>query len=309
MCYSAMIEASVRDLSFRYQARVDVAAFIELFGEQEQTGKLKLLKGFESFVDGEAPETARSFRNRMARWKARQRESLLEELSSQEVRLTRAQERQVRGESKTVLNEIRIAGNKINQIRARIEELERPLPLSGERIFPGVFAPLIVWQNEERWIRPFRYRLRPAGEPESFDKKFDGTYNIRRDRLKEVRWWRDLYGSHHGVLVMRSFFEHVSSPDGSSRILEFREEREFDLLVPCLFDRNDEGSKPLDSFGLITDDPNPEVLAAGHDRTPLFIRPESLSQWLDTESAGSVREFDRILGDPLPTRFIHRLST
>ena len=309
MCYSAMIEASVRELASRYQARVDSEAFIGLFEEQEQSGGLKLLKGLESFWDSLPPEPARRWRERLDRLRDLQSSAWLEELAEQEARLLRAQERRIRSESKAVLNEIRIAGNKVRQIRERIEELGRSSSVSGERIFPGVYAPLMVWHEGERWIRPFRYRLRPAGEPESFDRKFDGTYNIRRDRLNEVRWWKGLYGRQHAVLVMRRFFEHVAGPDGGSRILEFREEQEQDLLVPCLFDHNDSGQRRLASFGLITDDPNPEVLAAGHDRTPLVIQPESMDRWLNTRSSRSPRDFDAILAEKRPTRFIHRLAT
>ncbi len=307
MCYSAMIESSVRELAHRYQARVDLSAFEGLFEAQERTGRLKLLKGLETFVDAAHSERSATLRERLQRLRERQMTGLLADLSAQETRLEHAKALLVEKETKALLNEVRIAGNKIRQLRERIEELEQSLP-HHERIFPGVFAPLIVAHEGERWIRPFRYQLRPAGEPESFDRKFNGTYNVRRDRLHEVRWWKNLYGKKHGLLVMRRFYEHVEGADGKSLILEFREEQEKDLLVPCLFDRNEEGAESLDSFGLITDDPNPEVLAAGHDRTPVFIRSESLDDWLDTRPGKVIDQFDGILARKQPTRFLNSLS-
>ncbi len=302
-----MIESSVRELSLRYQARVDLSAFEGLYEEQEKTNKLKLLKGLESFVLSEVPDRRAIVQGRLESLMARQKAKLLADLASQEERLARASSQLAEKETKSLINEARIAKNKVNQIRERIDELGRQAP-ETERIFPGVFAPLIVSHEGKRWIRPFRYQLRPSGETEIFDRKFNGTYNVRRDRLHEVRWWKNLYGKNHGLLVMRRFYEHVETPDGDSMILEFREELEKDLLVPCLYDRNEVGPFPLDSFGLITDDPNPEVLAAGHDRTPLVIHPESIDEWLDTRGSGKTEKYDRILCRKFPTLFSHRPS-
>jgi putative SOS response-associated peptidase YedK len=302
-----MIESSVRELALRYQARVDWSAFEGLYEIQERSGKLKLLKGLESFVYGASSARMAGMRERLDRLQSAQISALRAELSVQDERLIRARIKLEGKETKTLLNELRIAQNKVTQIQERIDEWERQPP-HPERIFPGVFAPLLVAHEGQRWIRPFRYQLRPSGEAESFDRKFNGTYNVRRDRLNEVRWWRNLYGKKHGLLVMRRFYEHVEGAGGRSMILEFREEPEQDLLVPCLYDRNEEGQYPLDSFGLITDDPNPEVLAAGHDRTPIVIRPDAIDEWLDTRTFGGADTFDRVLAQKQPTRFLHRPS-
>jgi putative SOS response-associated peptidase YedK len=251
MCYSALIESSIREISRRYGAHVDREAMAELFTAQEQGGGFKLAKGFGTIEDSEL----------------------------------QAQHERLRG-------------------WACLEE-----PFRGpERIFPKVFAPLLVVTEGRLTILPCRYHLRPSGEKPEFDRKFSGTYNVRRDRLQEVRWWDRLYGRHHGVLIMKAFYEHVPAPGGGTRVLEFREDRDTDHFVPCLFDRNECGPNPFWSFGLITDEPNPEVLAAGHDRTPSILKPENLKAWLDTESVGPRSRFDRILQDRKPTRFSYRVA-
>ena len=38
-----------------------------------------------------------------------------------------------------------------------------------------------------------RYQLRPRGKPESFDQRFPGLYNARRDAL--TRFWREQFGA------------------------------------------------------------------------------------------------------------------
>ncbi len=55
-----------------------------------------------------------------------------------------------------------------------------------------------------------------------------------------------------------------------------------------MFDRNEEGSVSLNSFALVTDDPNPEVSAAGHDRTPIVLKPSHMNSWLIIMSAGAL---------------------
>lgn len=44
-------------------------------------------------------------------------------------------------------------------------------------IFPGIYAPVVVWEDGKRVIKPMRYQCRLAGKPAFYDVKFPGTYN------------------------------------------------------------------------------------------------------------------------------------
>ena len=60
------------------------------------------------------------------------------------------------------------------------------------------------------------------------------------------------------------------------------------MYVPCLFSHwtDLKGLEPeLWSFAAITDDPEPEVAAAGHDRTIINIKPEHIDAWLNPDPA------------------------
>lgn len=60
------------------------------------------------------------------------------------------------------------------------------------------------------------------------------------------------------------------------------------VYVPYLFSHwaDPKGVEPeLLSFAAITDDPEPEVAAAGHDRTIISIKPEHLDAWLNPDPA------------------------
>ena len=60
------------------------------------------------------------------------------------------------------------------------------------------------------------------------------------------------------------------------------------MYVACLWSRwtDPKGIEPdLLSFAAITDEPEPEVAAAGHDRTIINIKPEHIDAWLNPDPA------------------------
>ena len=79
-------------------------------------------------------------------------------------------------------------------------------PIENERIFPGHFAPIIYERKGKRYIEPMRY----SAFPPSFipDPQRYTTFNARRDNLTS-KFWSEMYGKNHGVVVLRGFFEWV----------------------------------------------------------------------------------------------------
>ena len=165
---------------------------------------------------------------------------------------------------------------------------------------------------------PFRYHLRPKGQTAEFDRRFDGTYNARRDKLKEVFWWKSVFGKNHGLMVISKFWENVSlskyehrslenGEEDKNIVLEFQPQSISEMLVPCIFDHNTDDTFTLNSFALITDEPNPEVAAAGHDRTPIIMKDEYIDTWLKT-SGRSIRDFEIVFNDKQQTYFKHSIA-
>lgn len=69
-------------------------------------------------------------------------------------------------------------------------------------------------------------------------------------------------------------------------VLEFAPRTGEPMFIACLFSRwsDPKGCAPeLLSFAAITDDPEPEVAAAGHDRTIINIKEEHIDAWLNPE--------------------------
>ena len=157
------------------------------------------------------------------------------------------------------------------------------------------FAPIVVQDGERRVVRLARYHCRQAGQPASIDRKFPGLYNARRDNLE--KFWRREFGYSHAVMLVESFYENVER-DGRNAVLHFVPRPAGTMLMACLFAQwtDSVGGEPLLSFAAITDDPPPEVAAAGHDRMIVNLKPEHIAAWL-TPAGRSLEELQGILSD------------
>lgn len=169
--------------------------------------------------------------------------------------------------------------------------------LENEQIFPNYWAPIIVKSGKERVILPMRYRLRPAGSTEEVPSRFN-LFNARLDSLRSRETWSRIYMKNHGLLVFKKFYEWVVDKDSQKKKLICFSPRGRDLMwSPVLYDiAKDEDGRALFSFALITNDPPPEVLEAGHDRCPIFLREEHIEMWLSPRNM-AVKDVEKILLD------------
>ena len=72
----------------------------------------------------------------------------------------------------------------------------------------------------------------------------------------------------------------LKDPVTRSIVIEFNPQSESGLFVPVIFNHDEWGQNPFKGFSLLTTDPSPEILAAGHDRCPIILKEEALSPWL-----------------------------
>lgn len=308
MCYSALVQQHCKKLGIRYQARVDLDAFALLFQQRLDGSAAKISKALEqSFLENPKTADERRIEKMIREFRALELADSERELFAQSKRLADAERTLLTKVTKKAQNDQRIAGEKIDKLKMKIQRLQSDeVKESDSRIFPGQYAPLVIEKGGERVIRPFRYLLRPRGQKPEFDRKFAGCYNARRDSLAEVFWWKSVFGRHHGILTIESFWEHVEK-NGENTVLRFDPRGLDELIIPCIFDHNTEGDVPLDSFALITDEPNPEVKAAGHDRTPIVMKEEYLDLWLKTGGADLAR-YEKVFTDKQSTYFEHEVA-
>ncbi len=285
MCYSAQVWDSYQKYIRAFGASIDLPEFLRLYGARAQGEKIKTSKGMddafsqaESGVEGQIWHLVQAHREQEAL-------RLEQELFKQSRRLADAKRKLATRPTKAAENDQRIAMDKIPWLKGKLADLRRTKPEPRDsRIFPGVYAPVMVWEDGKRVIKPMRYQCRPAGKPAFYDRRYPGTYNARRDNLEG--FWKDLFGKTHGVMVAERFYENVETPEGNV-VLEFEPRTGEPMLIVCLWShwRDPKGLAPdLMSFAAVTDEPEPEVAAAGHDRTIINLQPEFLDAWLNPES-------------------------
>ena len=291
MCYSAQVWQAYQDYVRRFGAEISIREFVELYASREQGAKVKTTKAMDdAFLRAGTPETSEIARSIEA-WNTQQASELEQLLFRQRKRLADA-ERILRTKStKKALDDQRIATNKIEWAKGKLADLRRTtLEDRDRRIFPGVYAPVMVMEHGKRVIKPMRYHCRPAGKPAFYDEKYPGTYNARRDNLEG--FWKGQFGHTHGVIVCDAFYENVSRHkvegrpliDGEAEenvVLEFRTQPRQYMLVACLYSHWQSGREDLWSFAAITDEPPVEIASAGHDRCIIPIREEQLDAWLN----------------------------
>lgn len=294
MCYSAQVWADYRRYVREWGADISIKEFFDLFFRRAGGERVIIPRAMEaSFEDSTGPDGER-IRALIEQHRNQQRQQLRDDLEKQRVRLAAAEAALTVKITKTATDSKRIAGSKIVAIQRRLDQLDNPelLP-SDSRIFPGSYALVMVSIDGHRQVLPMRYQCRPAGKPASYDTRFPGTYNARRDNLDG--FWREQFGHTHGVLVANAFYENVLLHHAEGRdlrpgedprmvVVEFMSEPPQELLLACLWSRwTAPGEPDLLSFALITNEPPPEVAAAGHDRCVIALRPENLDKWLNPE--------------------------
>lgn len=322
VCYSAMIEQSVKSLGIRFQARIQLDLFEELFRRRLNDERIKIPRAMErDFLQPTNASEARIL-EAIQQYREYQSRKWQQELHRQRERLAAAERSLAIRTTKKALSEQRIASNKMAWCKGQLEDLARVTLLPQDsRIFPQWYAPVVCEDSEGRIIKPMRYHLRPSDKPADIDQRFDGLYNARRDSL--TAFWRRQFGMTHGIIVVTSFFENVARHAYEHRtlgaaereqnlVIEFQPKGEagvpVDMIVPCLWDHWSRPAEPeLWSFAAITDEPPDDVRSAGHDRCVVPLREQNVALWLSPRGRRD-QELFRILAERERYEFEHRMA-
>lgn len=309
MCYSAQITAAYQKLVRMTGAALSLQEFAALYAHDPGKKRPKTPKSMDdAFRAGSSPAELAVWAE-IEQWNRAESTILEQELFANRKRLADAERALQVKETKKAREDVRIAGNKIGRAKARLADLQRVEPKDRDsRVFPGVYAPVIVSEGGRLVIKPMRYQCRLAGKPANYDQRFPGTYNARRDSLE--KFWAPAFGHTHCLMVVDTFYENVEGPDGKNQVVQFTPSTGEPMLVACLWSHwtDPAGKEPdLLSFAAITDDPEPEVAAAGHDRTIINIKPEHVEAWLNP-GLTDLTALYRIFDDKRHPFYEHRLA-
>jgi putative SOS response-associated peptidase YedK len=319
MCYSALVRQNLLWLARHYGAEVAWEMFEELYRRRIDDGDIQLARSLDVYMLQLTDERARRSQAYIEQYRAERSRAWEQELFKQRKRLVDAQRKLQVKETKAARNDERIATDKIAALLGKLNSLRsEQLRPEDSRIFPKkYFVPLIVNEGGRLLIRPMRYLCRLPGKPSNYDDRFDGTYNARRDNLGG--FWSSLYGKHHGVMVIDSFYENVPrhlyekralapGEKESNLVLQFNPDSGLPMTVACLWSHWTHPVEPeLYSFAAITDTPPPEILATGHTRCVISLKEANVQEWLRPEETSRAR-LEEILSDRQTPVYEHRIA-
>ena len=306
MCYSAQLQAAYMRYLRETGAQMDMDQFVEIFGARITDSSIRIPRSVERWFDEPKNDAERQVKQSIDQWRAAEITKLEREVFAQKKRLADAERTLASKPTKAATESQRIASNKIEQALTRLERMKAVQPHPAEaRIFPLHFAPIVMQAGDKRLLRLARYHCRLPHEQPFIDRKLPGLYNARRDSLG--KYWKGLFGLSHAVMLVDSFFENVDR-DGKNQVLHFVPKPAGTMLIACLYSewRDPKSGSPLLSFAAITDEPPPEVAAAGHDRMIINLKPENLDAWLSPQGR-SLDEMQRILGDRQAPYYEHEV--
>jgi putative SOS response-associated peptidase YedK len=291
MCFSSQIEAAYQRYLRETGAEIDLDQFAEIYGHSVQNPAVRIPRAVDRWFDAPTDEAGRAIHAMIAQRNAAMVTRLTAEVFQQKRRLADAERALKTRPTKKAAEDQRIATAKIEQALRRLPLYQGTAPTALDaRIFPFHYAPIVIEENGHRVLRLARYHCRQAHQPASIDRQRDGLYNARRDNLE--RFWRREFGSTHALMLAWSFFENVDR-DGRSVVLQFVPQPSQLMRIACVYaewiDPAD-GSRLL-SFAAVTDEPPPEIAAAGHDRCPVNLTAAAADRWLapQGQSAASLQ--------------------
>ncbi|MEO7206294.1 MAG: SOS response-associated peptidase family protein [Steroidobacteraceae bacterium] len=308
----------VRKLHRQLGIRIDYDEVEKLFLRRLDDPSVVISRGFEANFDEPTTDQERRIKGAIDEHCSRAATKMEKDLFTQRTRLVNAERALKEKETKKAREEVRISTSKIQTLSTKLARLRSSEPSEEDhRIFPFVYAGVIIRGGGYNLLTPMRYHCRPAGKPSFYDRKFPGLYNARRDNLE--KFWGKQFGSHHAIMVVESFYENVKRHTMEHRdlhvgereenvVLQFKPEPAQIMYVACLWSRWTDPAEPdLRGFAAITDVPPADVAAAGHDRCIINLKPEHVEAWLSPENR-STAELQSMLSDRAIPVFQHEVS-
>jgi putative SOS response-associated peptidase YedK len=294
ICYSAKIVERWRTYLRETDAVMDLEEFERVYGARRASPGIRIPRAVDRWFDEPTTPAGERIKQLIDEHRAGMVTRLEQDIFTQRKRLADAERKLAQKETRAALESARIAADKVSKALRDLPVYKgtEPTPLDG-RIFPFHSVPIIVRKEGRNVVQLARYHLRQQGKPADIDRKFPGLYNARRDNL--TKFWRNEFAHTHALMLVESFYENVER-DGRNAVLHFQPQPADTMLIACLYSQWQAAGETLLSFAAITDEPAPEVAAAGHDRLIINIKTENVGAWLTPEGR-SPEELQAILSD------------
>jgi putative SOS response-associated peptidase YedK len=296
MCYSSLVEKAYEEYVKMFNAPFQMDAFHLLYRQREIDLLLKIPSELDDILIVVDPINAGIIRESVRNW----RSTCTDEIARLETIIDELEASLPKKATTEMKAPLKLAKSRRKSIQTALNS--KPADGEAYRIYPKYFAPVILDENGERKTVPMRYRILPRTGVEVPD--LYNVFNARRDSLTSARNWKPLFGKKHALFPMLKFFEWVTyPPTGKKMEMAFSPDGYQRMWAASLYEEYQHPEIGLiRSFAMVTDEPPPEVAAAGHDRCPVFIDENVIDAWLRPQGC-SLEVLDALLGEKQPTYF------
>jgi putative SOS response-associated peptidase YedK len=308
MCYSAMIEADLRELQRVFGVKIDWSSFDEAYAIRGQYSQAMIPSGLDSYIiqNAETPS-----QKRLAKMAKEHYQNEIEKFSKKLKKYeqdVKDFELKIKSGSKAKDLKEKLEKRKatVEWHKEKIEYYEKIEEAGAPRVFPNFYAPVIVKDGKENSIRLMRYHLCPKNGKELNAFQYN-LFNARRDKLLEARTWKSIFGKQHAIFPFYRFYESVEGKNGESKIIYFQPKDEKIMWAASIYEEAKTEHGLLRTFAAVTDDPPPEVSAAGHDRCPVYLSNDHFEKWLAPHGV-TKEELIELLTSVVPTVFKHEAA-
>jgi putative SOS response-associated peptidase YedK len=153
-------------------------------------------------------------------------------------------------------------------------------------IYPHTPAPVITLKDQKPQIQVMSYSLVPSWS--KVRKPKFATYNARIEEVLNKPSWKKPFESKHCLVPIKEFYESVYLGRFAGHKIAISGEDDQVLTAAGIWDtwHDDKTGEIVDSFAILTTEPSVDILDAGHDRSPIFLKPEAFTPWLSDSMTG-----------------------
>jgi putative SOS response-associated peptidase YedK len=308
MCYSAMIEADLRELQRVFGAKIDWSSFDEAYAIRGQYSQAMIPSGLDSYIIQNAETASQKRLAKMAKEHYQQEIDKFSKKLKKYEQDVKDFELKIKNGSKAKDLKEKLEKRKatVEWHKEKIEYYEKIEETGAPRVFPNFYAPVIIQSGKDHLIKLMRYHLCPKNGKELNAFQYN-LFNARRDKLLESRTWKPVFGKQHAIFPFYRFYESVEGKNGEAKIIYFQPKDENIMWAASIYEEAKISAGSLLSFAAVTDEPPPEVAAAGHDRCPVFLSKEHFENWLDPKNI-SKEDLVKLLRSVVPTVFKHQAA-
>lgn len=154
-------------------------------------------------------------------------------------------------------------------------------------------AVAVLDSKQNLKLKKMQFSLVPSWSKEP-KVKF-ATHNARIETVLEKPTWKKPFTGQHCLIPLTGFFESVYLGPLAGNVIEFHSEKRPLLLAAGIYDTwvSKETGEVIESFAILTKQPDPFILENGHDRMPLFLLAGKEVEWLKIKGGEESLQFLR----------------